>query len=395
MKSINIEDFSGGIDNLSPVGSLPEKTARDILNFDPNPTGKLTLRPSLVQQEVLTGVVGAVQVGDDLIVVADTIRRFYASRGFSVSIGAAPAGTGVVGAELNGDAFVQVGVTQLRVRGEQIGPWSLPEINPQVSVVPGAMPAGVYKVAVTAMDVFNAESGATPMVVTLVEPGAIDLSWATPAGAVSTRVYCSATDGETLYLQGEASGGFVVANLRDDTAALTTAFMQQPPYASAVSAYKGRVLLAAGSTLWSTEPYAPHLVNYVSGFIAYDADIQVVQAVEGGVYVATDRRTYFVQDIGLDSQRQVVVAEVGAVMGSAVLLPDGRGTWLTPYGQAFGDPSGKLDFPQRQRYAPPIASAASAGIFNNNGVQVVVNNLRGAVNPNTLAVTDSFDMEID
>lgn len=395
MKSVNIEDFSGGIDNVSPVGSLPDKTARDILNFDPNPTGKLTLRPNLVQQEALTGVVGAVQVGDDLIVVADTIRRFYATRGFSVSIGAAPAGTGVVGAEFNGDAFIQIGVTQLRVRGEQVGPWSLPEINPHVSVVPGALPAGVYKVAVTAVDTFNAESGATPMVVTLTEPSAISLSWATPTGALASRVYCSATDGETLYLQGEASGVFTIANLRDDTAMLTTAFMQQPPNASVVSAYKARVLLAAGSTLWVTEPYAPHLVNYVSGFIAYDADIQVVQSVDGGVYVATDRRTYFVQDIGLDSQRQVVVAEVGAVMGSAVLLPDGRGTWLTPYGQAFGDPGGKLDFPQRQRYAPPIASAASAGVFNHNGVQVVVNNLRGAVNPNTLAVTDSFDMEID
>lgn len=395
MKSIDRTDFSGGIDNVSPADSLPDKAVRDLCNFDPNPTGKLSLRPSLIQQEALTGVVGAVQVDDDLIVVADTLRRFYATRGFSVSIGSAPAGSQVIGAGLNGDAFVQVGVTQLRIRRETVAPWSLPEIAPQVTVVGGALPVGVYKVAVTAVDTFGAESGATPLIVHLTSPGAISLSWATPTGAVSTRVYCSATDGETLYLQGVQSGSMVIANLRDDTAALTTGFMQPPPLASHITAYKGRLMLAAGSTLWGTEPFAPHLVNYVSGFISYDADIQVVQPVDGGFYVATDRRTYFVEDFGLDTVRQSVVAELGATAGSQVLLPDGRATWLTPYGQAFGDPGGKLDFPQRQRYAPPIASAASAGVFDHNGVQVVVNNLRGAVNPNTLAVTDSFDMEID
>lgn len=395
MKSIDVDNFSTGIDNVSPVGSLAANAVRDIVNFDPNPTGKLALRASLIQQEALTDVVGAVQVDDDLIVVADTLRRFYTTRGYSASIGTAPAGTQVIGAGLNGDAFMQVGVTQLRVRGEQVAPWSLPEINPTVTVVTGTMPTGIYKVAVTAVDVFGAESGATPMVVTLTQPGAIQLAWTLPVGAVTGRVYCSAADGETLYRQGDFASTTTVANLRDDTAVMTTAFMQQPPVASAICAYKGRILLASGSTLWGTEPYAPHLVNYVSGFIAYDADINVVQPVDGGVYVATDRRTYFVRDFGLDNQSQSVVAEVGATAGSQVLLPDGRATWLTPYGQAFGSPGGELAFPQRQRYAPPIASAASAGVFNHNGVQVVVNNLRGAVNPNTLAVTDSFDMEID
>lgn len=395
MKSIDNVNFSGGIDNVSPVDALQDKTVRDLCNFDPNPTGKLTLRPSLVQQEVLTGVVGGVHVDNDIIVVADTLRRFYASKGYSVSLGAAPAGSTVVGAGLNGDAFLQVGVTQLRVRGETVAPWALPEIVPQVSVVAGALPAGVYKVAVTALDTFNAESGATPLVVHLTQPGAISLTWAAPAGAVETRVYCSATDGETLYLQGSPTSSMVIANLRDDTAVMTTGFLQPPPLASQIAAYKGRLMLAAGSTLWGTAPFAPHLLNYVSGFISYGADIQMIQPVDGGIYVATDNRTYFVEDFGLETERQAVVAEVGATAGSQVLLPDGRGTWLTPYGQVFGDPGGKLDFPQRQRYAPPIASAASAGVFNHNGVQVVVNNLRGAVNPNTLAVTDSFDMEID
>ncbi|WNV50609.1 hypothetical protein [Pseudomonas phage Rollin] len=395
MKSIDRTDFSGGIDNVSPVDSLPDKAVRDLCNFDPNPTGKLSLRPSLIQQEAITDVVGAVQVDDDLIVVAGTLRRFYPSRGFSVSIGAAPAGSSVVGAGLNGDAFMQVGVTQLRVRGETVAPWALPEIVPQVSVAAGALPAGVYKVAVTALDTFNAESGATPLVVHLTQPGAISLAWTAPAGAVETRVYCSAPDGETLYLQGAPASAMVIANLRDDTTVMTTGFLQPPPLASQIATYKGRLMLAAGSTLWGTEPFAPHLVNYVSGFISYDADIQIVQPVNGGVYVATDLRTYFVEDFGLDTVRQAVVAEVGATAGSQVLLPDGRASWLTPYGQVFGDPGGKLDFPQRQRYAPPIASAASAGVFDHNGVQVVVNSLRGAVNPNTLAVTDSFDMEID
>lgn len=395
MESFKRTAFGAGIDNVAKVEVLPEGAVRDMRNFDPHPSGHLVLRALSSQQENIENVRGGVVCQDGIIIVADDIRRFQASSGFSTVLGAAPDGDVVLGAELNGDVFLQVGVTQLRIRGTTVGPWSLPEISPQIAIAYGALPAGVYRVAVTAVDQFGAESGATPYIFTLTDNQQIQLSWQPPAGAVQCRVYASAGDGETLYLQSTAVDSFLLAAVRDDTARLLTQNMQQPPLASAIERHKGSIAMADRNVLWVTQPYSPHLVDFIAGFVSYDSDITMIQPVDSGIFVATENRTYFLRDFGLESMQQTVVAEIGAVRGSQVLLPDGRASWLTVYGQAFGAATGVLDLPQRQRYAPPIASSAKAGFMKHNGVELVVNTLHGAVNPNTLGVTDSFDLEID
>ncbi len=394
-ESKQVVDFSGGMNNLARVDSLPAGTVRSASNFDPVNGGAMSLRTGYALQEAVADLRGAVAVGDDIIMVAADIRRFSTAAGYSTSLGAAPVGDGVVGAALNGDAFLQVGVTQLRVRGNTVAQWALPEVTPQVSFVTGALPAGVYRVAVTAVDVFGAESGATPLIFTIGTPCAVQLNWVSPPGTVEARVYVSATDGETLYLQGAAAGSYLVTSPLDSGARLTTMNMQPPPLASYIAEYKGRLVLAAANVLWYTEPFAPHLVNYISGHVSFGGDVVMVQPVDGGVYVATAERTVFITDLGLEGQRSQTLAEFGAVPGSQVLLPDGRAAWLTQYGQAFGTNQGVLALPQRISYAPIIASAASAGVVENNGVQMLVTNLKGAVNPNTLGVVDSFDLEID
>lgn len=390
-----ITSFARGLNNLDQAIALPDGAVRELMNFDPVGGGSLSLRSGYQKLQAITGVRGGFEVGADIIVVADDIYRFSPRQGYATLLAAAPEGTKVLGTELNNDGFMQVGVTQLRVRGSLVAPWAVPDITPDIGFVAGALPAGTYRVAVTCLDAFGAESGATPMIFTLNGAEAVTINWTKPAGAVSCRVYASVANGETLYSQGEAENSFTLNAVRDDLARLTTMNLQPPPLADHLAVYKARVILAADNVLWFASPFAPHLVNYIDGHVSYDAPIVMVQPVDDGVYLATEHRTYWLTDPTLDQAKQEVIAEHGAIPGSNALLPDGRATWLCEYGQVFGSKTGALELPQRESYAPTIASTATAGVVSHNGVQMVVTNLKGAVTPNALSVVDSFDLEIE
>lgn len=386
-----ISSFAMGMNNVAQPDALPDGFVRDACNLDPTVGGGLAMRAGYALVSPVSNVRGGVAMDDRLVIVSDRILLFFPADGSIVDIGAAPAGSAVIGASLNGDCFLQVGTTQLRVRGITLAPWAPPNPGVSVTVGAGALPAGTYRVATTTIDVFDAESGTTPSIVTVPDGSSLALTW---GDGTARRVYAGSTDGETLYFQSTAVGTFTMSGLPADSGErLTTANLQPPPIATLVACDKARILLAAGNVVWATEPFAPHLVNYVDGYVAVDADVTMVQAVDDGVFVATAHKTFFLTGLGTDSTSIRTVANVGAVRGSQVLLPDGTATWMTPYGQARTSTAGGLEFPQRTVYAPTIATSATAGVVRNNGVESVVTNQTGAA-VNSLGVADSFDLEI-
>lgn len=136
-------------------------------------------------------------------------------------------------------------------------------------------------------------------------------------------------------------------------------------------------------------------MNKAYGFVQYGAPVDMVAVTDGGIYVAAGQKTYFLSAPGTADISQRTVLEVGAVPGSGVTLPSGLATWMTRYGQAMGDIGGSVQLPQRDRHAPILASEASAGLVEANGLQMLVTTMRGATGPNSLGVEDSFDMEIE
>lgn len=396
-KPIRTDTWSGGMNNLAQADRLPDGQVRDLLNFDPVTGGGLQKRAGRTRVVEIEGVHGAVPYLAGLVIAASgELLRYDTATNEVRRIGEIPSAGGLCGAELNGDAFLCTATGSVRVRGDQVGAWGLPEVFPRITVGEGALPVGVYRVAVTALDAFGAESGAAPLIVTLGQPGSIELLWSVPAGAEQCRVYASVANGETLYLQASNAGsGLTLGSVRDDGARLQTANLVQPPVASQAHAYKGRLLLVAGSALWITEPYAPHLVNPAYGFVQYGAPIDMVATTDGGVYVAAGQKSFFLRNPGTEDSAQAVVREHGAVRGSGVTLPDGRAAWMTRYGQAIGDAAGLVSLPQESKFAPRLAQEASAGLVENNGVRMLVTTMKGAAGPNTLGVEDSFGLEID
>jgi hypothetical protein len=234
------EDWSGGMNNLSQVDRIPEGQVRDLLNLDPVKGGGLQLRANKSVVAELDDVHGAIPYLDGFLIAAqDQLIRFSAADGVAEVIGSFQASGGIVGATLNGDAFIASATGMYRVRGRELGPWGLPEIAASVFIQSGLLPAGIYRVAVTAVDAFGAESGASPLIITVSSPSALQVEWVTPAGAVECRVYLSAANGETLYLQQQGAVSPMQLNgLRDDTARLLNGDLKMPRQPSAVVVFR-------------------------------------------------------------------------------------------------------------------------------------------------------------
>lgn len=93
-----------------------------------------------------------------------------------------------------------------------------------------------------------------------------------------------------------------------------------PPIASQIEAYKGRIYLAVGKTLWATELYRYHYVDRTKNFMQFEHDITLVMAVGDGLYVGTTGGMYFLQGhFGAFRLQQLTTAAV--LPGSGVVVP--------------------------------------------------------------------------
>ena len=259
-----------------------------------------------------------------------------------------------------------------------------------VEVIDGALPAGIYKVAVTAFGVDGEESGAEPMIVRLGEGKALRVLSSDPR---SVRVYVSPANASTLYSQGPLIGGaMAIAKVDDQSATLTTIGLVPMPACSILAAYHSVLVGASGRCVVFTSPMYPHLMDPVAGFFQYPEPPTVIAPTEGGVYVVADK-TYFITGLDTSAPSQVAVLDLQAVPGSA-RLPDGRVAWFTRYGLAIGNAAGEVSLPNRQTYAPDLASAGAVGVLENNGIPMVVTTMHGTPSPNNLAVGDFAELEI-
>jgi hypothetical protein len=96
-----------------------------------------------------------------------------------------------------------------------------------------------------------------------------------------------------------------------------------PPKATQIEAYKGRIYLAEGKTLWATELYRYHYVDRTGGFMQFEHDITLVMSVGDGLYVGTTGGMYFLQGVfGSFKLQQLTTAAV--IPGSGVVAPAER-----------------------------------------------------------------------
>lgn len=392
MRDIRTDSWVNGANNVAKPERLPEGFVRDLVNLDPTEGGQLELRAD--SRRVLDAVDMrlAVALPGRVVYVDGSTIGCYSRETDSAEVIGAVAGAGeLAGVAFDGQVYLSSIEDSLRTDGISVKPWAVPEPAFTLEVVAGALPAGIYKVAVTAFGDDGEESGTEPLIVRIAAGQAIRVI---SADSRPLRVYVSPANGSTLYSHGPLIGGaMAITQVDDHRERLETTGLVPLPACSMLAAHHSVLVGIAGNYVVFTSPMFPHLMDPVAGFFRYPEQPSLIASTEGGVYVVADK-TYFITGLDADTPTQVVALELGGVKGSPATLPDGRVAWFTRYGQAIGSSTGEVSLPNRKSYAPDLAAHGSAGVVENNGNYMVVTTMRGVAKPNNLATGDFADLEV-
>jgi hypothetical protein len=220
-------------------------------------------------------------------------------------------------------------------------------------------------------------------------------------------------DDETVSAWG-ATGGqgewlSPVINPTDTLGAISGKLLGDPPRATAIEAYKGRIYLAQGSTLWATELFKYHYVDRTKGFMQFEHDIVLLMAMTDGLYVGTTQGIYFIQGV-LGEFKLSMVAASPVLPGSGVWVPADlvhpqaanqpiptgeAAVFMTEAGICAGFDSGTCYNLTQARVVFPQAISAAALFRQDSGANTYVAVADSAGGPNANArIGDYVDAEI-
>lgn len=403
--------FAGGLDNRSMETELPEGTLRVCENLDVTRSGSLLSRLGL--RSVSAGNYHSSYTPGHgrfvLMVKNGTLGILSGDESFS-SLVSLIQNAPINYAELNGDVFWMTPYQRGRVDSSGMpGYWGLntPFIVSASAIASGGLYAGDYQVTLTSVHQ-GMESGA-PATTTVTVPEGGGISITVPAGG-TFNIYVSNTNGTAFELRytATATSGATVNIGAGTRGRLLDSLLAVPPRpGSALCAYKGRLWIAEGNTLWFTSERSPHWLFPNVGFFRESAPITGIGAVDDGIYIGTSAAIVFLQGNEPTSMtRRVVSVDAGIVAGTVCnQLPfdvasnseqRNQCTWLDTNGYpCIGKPSGVIVKPTLNRYsAGPLLNGLSAYRVREGIRQLLfastsdVNSFN--TNPNDVVIAEEF-----
>lgn len=167
-----------------------------------------------------------------------------------------------------------------------------------------------------------------------------------------------------------------------------------------------RLLSAKGRYLYYSEPYLLGLYNPLGGYVPFEDDITVVECSRGGIYVATESKTYRLPDDPSKSDLELLLP-YGGVRGTGGTSPDRSVCWwmstrglVRAGAEGLRDngnlsPTGGEPIVNLQEGAIAVGEHRSgASLFRErNGIKQVVSSLFGAETAGAAAYS-YFDAEV-
>lgn len=123
-----------------------------------------------------------------------------------------------------------------------------------------------------------------------------------------------ATAGQGLWLS-------PVQTPTDTLGAVAGSLLGDPPKATSVEAYNGRIYLAAEKTLWATELYRYRYVDRTRAFMQFENEITLLRAVQDGLYVGTAGGLYFLNGDRFGAFKLNQKTSAAVLSGSDVMVP--------------------------------------------------------------------------
>ena len=266
---------------------------------------------------------------------------------------------------------------------------------PTASATGGSLRAGRYQFVVTYLREDGQESGASRAgVFELTSTGGVALS-AIPVSTDPTvthkAVYATAVDGGGFYRAGiitNAETVFSILELRTDAAPLETQFLAPPPAGDFIGYWGGIMLVAQGSRLYPSEPYAPELFDLRKAVPFTDRVVMVAPA-KDGVWLGTDSEIIWLAGDSPEKWTYTQRADYGVIPGTFAYAPgehlgDGSGTgdemvyFASKRGHCVGHANGTLVNLTESRFAYPAQEKGAGIVRRHRGTIQFLTTLQGS-----------------
>lgn len=408
-RGIAIKGWKNGMDNIHTAvelatdleGQVTIDILRDAVNVDVLDTGIIRRRKG--QTKVLSGDIHSAWAhGPYLYAVKDgdlvAIAKDYSLTTIQASVG----NSRMQFVEVNGEVYYSNGSVSGKIVLNQRRNWGVvvPSKAPTITQASGGLFVGTYRVACSYVNLYGEEGGASiAAAYTLNSLAGLTITTPTTSDAEvqKCRVYLTPPNGEAFYQVAEVSPGasVIIASPPEYTVAMSTQFMTQLPPGSFIDYYRGRMYVANGNILWYSQPYVYGLTNPLSNYIAFPSEITLLKAVQGGIYLATDR-TYFLSGSGGEDLAQLEILPFGAAKYSASDLPNSKDIlWYTERGIMQGSDSGQVTNLQDGRVRPDPAETGSTLVRETDSIVQVIGIGVDSPYKAGLAASDYWDAEIE
>jgi hypothetical protein len=299
-----LKGWPKGMDNIQPDFALKSDTLRQAVNVDVLNSGALRRRKGYTSRHAGRTHSLYAHEAIALFVEDGNLKRLLPD--FTAVLLRAGVGDTPMQYDAEGSTIYY---TNNAVNGRVIDgfavPWGveLPATPPVATIVGGSLAAGTYQLVATFVAEDGEESGCgVPTRITLATPGglAITLPQPTEPTVARVRLYLTPPDGDALYSVGTAIVGDTTMTLATPPLwgrELKTQYRSRLFPGEHVQLYKGRAYVAQGPVLWYSDPFAYGLLDPSTNFLAFAAPIDVLVAVENGLYVVADK-TYFLKGTG-------------------------------------------------------------------------------------------------
>lgn len=268
-------------------------------------------------------------------------------------------------------------------------PWGItpPSAAPSLSATAGER---IVMVACTFVLASGEESGApdaravsctdSPVIQVTSIPQSLD------ARVVATRLYVSPLNEDALYAEVDVPAGvtsYTLTGYFGRGEILKTHAMQPPPPGQLIEYSNGRIHIATGNIVFSTQPLRYGLCALDEDFLMFTERVTLLKAVDDGLYTSSDV-TCFHPSAGTAVVQQRDVLPYRAIEGAAINLPT-RGNdimWLSERGFVRGSVGGSVQNLTESTIAMTRYERACMGLVEREGHKAVVAITQGgAANP--------------
>lgn len=289
--------------------------------------------------------------------------------------------------------------------------WGIPVApTPAITGPSSENPGGwtdTRQVSVTYVDYYGREGGASEAVL-VGATGQFDVTLPIPLpeDVAEARIYVSQLNSEILYHAATVLASPTTTIYDTDIGKgkeLDTQNLKPPQAGQLVAEMNGRIYIARNSKVIFTEPLRYELTRPSQGIFMFSDFITLLEPVQDGLYVGTNKGIVFIDGADPYSVKQVHVSPYAPVEQATARVPGEKfGVsletvpvwWGTDGVMMLGLPKGELRQLTRDRLAVPEFQRGAVSVREYEGMSHVVSSLYSGDGENAMGATDTVVAEV-